>query len=63
MIENYEKIYDWINEKTDFIPVYPESYDVLNAPGLELEHPVNPYDNDSNTFLIEAYIPIKKPFV
>ena len=61
-VENYEKIYDWIREKTDFIPVYPESYDDPNAPGLEIEHHVNPYD-DSDTFLIEAYIPIKKPCV
>jgi len=64
MIENYEKIFDWIKKKTDFIPDYPESYDYLNAPGLELEHHINPHDDtNSDTFLIDAYIPIEKPSV
>lgn len=37
---------------------------ILMPPGLELEHHINPNDDaDSDTFLMDAYIPIKKPSI
>ena len=60
MIENYERIFDWIRASGRYTPDYPEDYDFEHAPGLELEHNLNANNEDDNETLMEVYVPIKK---
>ena len=60
MIENYERIFDWIRASLIYTPDYPEGYDFEHAPGRELEHHLNPNNEDENEILVDVYVPIEK---
>ena len=60
MIENYERIFDWVRESLAYTPDYPEGYDFEHAPGRELEHHINPNYEDEKEMLVDAYVPIKR---
>jgi len=60
MIENYEGIFDWIRASGLYVADYPEDYDFEHAPGRELEHNLNPHNEDENEIVMDVYVPIKK---
>jgi DNA gyrase inhibitor GyrI len=60
MIENYEKIFDWIKASKLYTPDYPDGYDCVNSPGRELENNINPNCEDENAMLMDVYVPIKQ---
>jgi DNA gyrase inhibitor GyrI len=59
MIQNYEKVFSWINASKLYVPDYPEGYDFEHSPGLELEHNLNPQLQDEDALMMEVYVPIK----
>jgi hypothetical protein len=60
MIENYERIFDWIRASSIYTPDYPEGYDFRDAPGRELEQNINSNNQDESEILMDAYVPIKE---
>ncbi|MBN1876460.1 MAG: GyrI-like domain-containing protein [Anaerolineae bacterium] len=60
MVKNYEKIFSWIQASLLYTPDYPEGYNFDHAPGLELEHHIDPNAQDENTMLMDVYVPIKQ---
>jgi DNA gyrase inhibitor GyrI len=59
MIQNYEKIFDWIKASGLYTPDYPDGYDYEHAPGLELEHNLAPQLEGEDALLMEVYVPIR----
>lgn len=60
MIQNYEKIFGGIEASGVYVPDYPEGYDFEHAPGLELEHHIDPYCVDADVMLMDVYVPIRQ---
>jgi DNA gyrase inhibitor GyrI len=59
LIENYERIFDWIRGSLVYTPDYPENDDLEHSPGRELEHHINPNYEDEKEMLVDAYVPIR----
>jgi DNA gyrase inhibitor GyrI len=59
MIQNYEKIFSWIEASKLYVPDYPEGYDFEHSPGLELELNLAPQLEGEDALLMEVYVPIK----
>jgi hypothetical protein len=63
MIQNYEKIFGWIETSKTYVPDYPGDYDFEHCPGLELEHHIDPYCGDADRMLMDVYVPIREYYV
>lgn len=58
LVSNYQRLAAWIEASADYQIDFPPDYDFEHRPGLELEHHLDPDNQELETLRIDAYVPI-----
>ena len=58
MQSNWQDLVKWVGGHREYTDGYPKDYDFENQPSLEVEHHIDPRDQDVTSFLIDYYYPI-----